>query len=120
MKHSILLLLTAFLFKVSMGQSHRRLNPYYASIMHLKDREWHLATDTLKEPASSYHINVAYQNRYDTILCHYTIAGDVRVYQGYKRFYVSRAYFTDDATTIGMFYDRHMNRVCNVDKYYFK
>lgn len=81
---------------------------------------WHLATDTLKYPASlsSIEVSVGWINDYDTVVCYYQLLGDREIFVGYKRVYKMKGFYIDDLTTIGMFFDARKRRVNNVEKYY--
>ena len=103
MKHTILLLLTFFLFKVSMCQ------------------EWHSASKKLKiTDTDDWSNTMGYFDHYDTARCVYVLKGDSVEHRGFKLILDHNDDYKDNARTFRVFYDDKMNRVYNVDKYYLK
>jgi len=83
---------------------------------------WHAASDTLKEPknTSGYYITVAYSNRYDTVSCTYIASGSNERKKGFKSVYILHGYYTDDRATFQVFFNNHMQRIYNVERYSFR
>lgn len=102
MKQYILLLLSVFLFKVSMCQ------------------EWHSAKEPLLEShiSTGYHTSIGYIDHYYEVECVYVKRG--REYNGFKLALIRNGQAIDDKKTLGVFYDHNLKRVRHVDKYYFR
>lgn len=84
-------------------------------------QEWHSANKKLKPPknSSGYSITVIFFDKYDTVPCTY-VTTDGRQQKGYKYIFLCNGYYTDNANTYRVFFDDRMNKVYNVERYYFE
>jgi len=84
-------------------------------------QNWHKAGDTLRLPESQSHFYTAsgYLNRYDTVPCVYTAQGNETLKKGYKMVYVQSGFYTDKPNTLHVFFDDHLRRVTDVERFSF-
>jgi hypothetical protein len=84
-------------------------------------QNWHAAGDALRLPPSPAHIysSIGSLNNYDTVPCTFTVAGDTALQKGFKMVCVRHGFYTDNATTLHMFFDEGRRRVYHVERFYF-
>ena len=84
-------------------------------------QHWHAAGDTLKLPESPGHVysSIATLKNYDTVPCTYTVSGSTALRKGYKKVYIRHGFYTDNASTLYVFFDDDLRRVRHVDRFYF-
>jgi len=84
-------------------------------------QEWHSAKKKLKQPRKSgYNITVIFYDKYDTVPCVYVTNDGKQEQKGYKYIYLRGGFYTDNASTVQVFFDERMKRVYNVKRYYFE
>lgn len=84
-------------------------------------QNWHAAGDTLKLPESRGHIysSIGSLKNYDTVPCTYTVTGNTALQKGYKMVHIRHGFYTDNATTLHIFFDEDRRRVYHVERFYF-
>src|SRR5690242_17943679 len=85
-------------------------------------KKWHVASYKLKLPKNNtgYYVTVAYFNRYDTVPCIYITKNSEQQLNGYKLVYFRDGYYTDDHRTWKVFFNDHLQRIYNVERYCLK
>jgi len=84
-------------------------------------QSWHAASDTLKLPPSPGHIysSIGSLKNYDTVPCTYTVSGSAALRKGFKMVRIRHGFYTDNASTLNVFFDDALRRVYHVDRFYF-
>ena len=84
-------------------------------------QNWHAAGDTLKLPESPGHIysSIGTLKNYDTVPCTYTVSGNNALQKGFKMVHIRHGFYTDNASTLYVFFDEGLRRVYHVDRFYF-
>jgi len=84
-------------------------------------QDWHKAGDTLKPPETIGNMlpSTRFTTRYDTIACIYTVRGSNQQRKGYKLVHIQRGFFSDDASTVHVFYDDRLRRIKDVERFHF-
>ena len=84
-------------------------------------QNWHAAGDTLRLPESPGHIysSIGSLKNYDTVACTYIVSGSMALRKGFKRVYIRHGFYTDNASTVQIFFDEALRRVYHVERFYF-
>jgi len=84
-------------------------------------QNWHAAGDTLRLPESPGHIysSIGSLKNYDTVACTYMVSGSMALRKGFKMVYIRHGFYTDNASTVQIFFDEALRRVYHVERFYF-
>jgi hypothetical protein len=93
----------------------------FAAAPSVFSQNWHAAGDTLKLPESPGHIysSIGSLKNYDTVPCTYTVSGSMALRKGFKMVHIRHGFYTDNSSTLNVFFDEGLRRVNHVDRFYF-
>lgn len=86
---------------------------------------WYKVTDTVRYPNIVNEVSsTRSDDQYMVVACFYRKKGDTALYSGYKQVYQRNGRHIDSTnsnhSTVGMFFDKHRQRIDGVDRYAIK